>query len=65
MQAVIDISMRILAIVFLVIVVICTWKTAEFFNTLPEGYKHKTVIAWDVLVLFFVAIALIIRIVTM
>lgn len=53
------------AIVFLVVVVICIWKTGEYFNTLPESNQYKSVLAWDLLVLFFVAIALIMRIISM
>lgn len=59
------IGLKIIGLVFLVIVVICIWKTAEYFNTLPESNKYKSVIAWDLLVLFFVAIALIMKIVSM
>lgn len=57
--------LTIAAIVFLLVVVICIWKTAECFNALPQTNKYKPVIAWDLLVLFFVAIALIMRIVSM
>lgn len=60
-----QIVLRVIGLVFLVVVIICIWKTAEYFNTLPESNKYKPVIAWDLLVLFFVAIALIMRIVTM
>lgn len=60
-----QIILRVIGLVFLVVVIICIWKTAEYFNILPESNKYKPVIAWDLLVLFFVAIALIMRIVTM
>ena len=60
-----QIVLRIIGLVFLVVVVICLWKTGEYFNTLPEGNQYKSVLAWDLLVLFFVAIALIMRIVSM
>lgn len=60
-----QIILRVIGLVFLVVVIICIWKTAEYFNTLPESNKYKPVIAWDLLVLFFVAIASIMRIVTM
>lgn len=60
-----QIVLRIIGLVFLAVVIICIVKTAEYFNTLPESNKYKPVIAWDLLVLFFVAIALIMRIVTM
>lgn len=60
-----QIVLRVIGLVFLAVVLICIVKTAEYFNTLPECNKYKPVIAWDLLVLFFVAIALIMRIVTM
>ena len=65
MQAVIGYALSVVLVVMLVIVVICIWKTTEYFNTIPEGNKYKPVIAWDLMVLFFVAIALIMRIITM
>lgn len=60
-----QIVLRLIGLVFLVIVVICIWKTGEYFNTLPEGNRYKPVIAWDLLILFLVVIALIMRIVSM
>jgi heme/copper-type cytochrome/quinol oxidase subunit 2 len=60
-----QVILTVVAIVFLVVVVICIWKTGEYFNTLPEDNQYKSVLAWDLLVLFFVAIALIMRIVSM
>lgn len=60
-----QIVLRVIGLVFLVVVIICIVKTAEYFNTLPESNKYKPVIAWDLLVLFFVAIALIMRVVSM
>lgn len=52
----------ILAIIFLVVVIICIWKTIEFFNSLPESNKWRGLLAWDALILFIVAVALIIKI---
>lgn len=60
-----SVGLKIIGLVFLVIVVICIWKAAEYFNTLPESNKYKPVIAWDLLVLFFVAVALVMKIVSM
>lgn len=60
-----QVILTVAAIVFLVVVVICIWKTGEYFNTLPESNQYKSVLAWDLLVLFFVAIALIMRIMSM
>lgn len=60
-----QIVLRVIGLVFLAVVIICIVKTAEYFNTLPESNKYKPVIAWDLLVLLFVAIALIMRVVSM
>lgn len=60
-----QVILTVAAIVFLVVAVICIWKTGEYFNTLPESNQYKSVLAWDLLVLFFVAIALIMRIISM
>lgn len=60
-----SVGLKIIGLVFLVIVCICIWKTGEYFNTLPESSKYKPVIAWDLLVLFFAAVALIMKIVSM
>lgn len=60
-----QIVLGVIGLVFLAVVIICIVKTAEYFNTLPESNKYKPVIAWDLLVLFFVAIALIMRVVSM
>ena len=60
-----QIVLRVIGLVFLAVEIICIVKTAEYFNTLPESNKYKSVIAWDLLVLFFVAIALIMRVVSM
>lgn len=54
--------LTILAIVILVAVIICIWKTAEYFNSLPESNKWRGILAWDVLMLVIMAIALIIYI---
>ena len=54
---------KLFCIVALVIVCICIWKTAEYFNTLPEGTNYREVLAWDILVLFFVGIALVMKLI--
>lgn len=51
------------AIIFLVVILICMIKTVEFFNIIPERNKYKSVLAWDVLILFMVIVALIIKII--
>ena len=44
-------------------VCICVWKTAEYFNTLPENNQYKSLLSWDILVLFFVGVALIMKLI--
>lgn len=50
-------------VAILIVIVLCMWKTAEYFNTLPESNKYKAVLAWDLLILFFLAIYLIMRLI--
>lgn len=54
--------LTILAIIFLVIVVICIWKTVEYFNLHVDTSKYKILLAYDILVMFMLAVALIIKI---
>lgn len=54
---------KLFCIVALVIVCICVWKTAEYFNTLPENNQYKSLISWDILVLFFVGVALVMKLI--
>lgn len=54
-----SILIKVMLSVFSVVVLLCMWKTAEYFNILPESNKYKGVIAWDLLVLFFVMVYLI------
>lgn len=56
-----SILINILAIIFLVVVVICVWKTVEQFNRLPEFSGCKGILAWDALVLIIVAVYIIIK----
>lgn len=63
MQAVIGLAIKVLDVLMLVVVVICLLKTTELFNKLPDGDKYKPVISWDMLIIFFMALYLIVRIV--
>lgn len=54
---------RVLCILFSVILSILIWKTAEYFNGLPEKDKNKPLIAWDVLMLVLMLIFLVVRLV--
>ena len=58
-----DIVFRVLCIVFIVVVALCFWKTVEYFNTLPEGNRWRGVLAWDLLILFYVLIALALKLI--
>ena len=60
-----SIVLKILCTVNIVIVVICLWKTAEYFNTILEGNKWRPLIAWDALLLFAFLVALMIKILTL
>lgn len=59
------ILIKVVLLVFLVVVLLCMCKTAEYFNILPECNKYKGVIAFDLLVLFFVLVYLIMKLVSM
>lgn len=56
--------LTIVAIIVLVAVIICIWKTAEYFNSLPESNKWRGLLAWDVLMLVIMAVFIIIYIAT-
>ena len=43
-------------LIFLLVVIVCIWKTAEFFNLIPENHQYRSVVAWDLIVLFVVTI---------
>lgn len=51
-----------IGLIFLIVVVLCLWKTVEYFNTLPASNKGRQVLAWDALVLFCVGIGVIMKI---
>ena len=55
---------KVLYIVGIGILVILGWKTAEYFNRLPEAHTARPLLAWDVLVLFLSALYLVVRLVT-
>ena len=56
---------RIFCILCSVILSILIWKTAEFFNRLPENSPAKHLIAWDVLMLFIALVFLVVRLIVM
>lgn len=50
------ILLKALTLIFLLVVIVCIWKTAEFFNLIPENHQYRSVVAWDLIVLFVVTI---------
>lgn len=49
---------RVVSILVIVVLTVQIWKTAEYFNTLPEKDKNKSLLAWDVLMLSVMLIVL-------
>lgn len=56
---------KVSCIVFILVLAILLWKTGEYFNTLPEKEKGKPIIAWNMLVILFTLIALVMRLLGM
>lgn len=54
---------KVLCILFVVILTVLIWKTAEYFNRLPEKDKHKPLIAWDVLMLVIMLVFVVMRLI--
>ena len=54
---------RVLCILFIAVLGILVWKTAEYFNTLPKEDKNAPLLAWDALMLFLMMIYLAVRLV--
>ncbi len=54
---------ELLCILFVVILAVLIWKTAEYFNGLPEKDKNKPLIAWDTLMLFLMLAFLVVRLI--
>ena len=52
-------------VLLIVILTVLIWKTAEYFNQLREGAWGKSVIAWDVLMLFLMLIFSVVKLVMM
>ena len=42
---------KLICILFIIVLVILSWKTTEYFNRLPENAESRPLIAWDVLML--------------
>lgn len=59
------VSLKLFLMVVLVVLAVCIWKTGEYFNTLPESSQYKPVIAWDLMILFFLAVGLIWKLIVM
>lgn len=56
---------RVVGILVIVVLAVLIWKTAEYFNTLPEKDKNKALLAWDVLMLSVMLIALVAKLAVM
>lgn len=65
MAKVLAVAGEVAVIICIVILAILIWKTAEYFNRLPEKDRAKPVIAWDILVLILTLIALSARLIMM
>lgn len=56
---------RVICIIFILLLGVLVWKTAEYFNSLPKYDKNSPLLAWDTLVLFLMMIYLLIKAVLM
>lgn len=56
---------RVVSILVIVVLAVLIWKTAEYFNTLPEKDKNKSLLAWDVLMLSVMLIVLVAKLAVM
>lgn len=63
MASILLIAGKVVCILFIVILAVLIWKTAEYFNRLPEKDKNKPLLAWDVLMLFLMLIFLVVRLI--
>lgn len=61
----VSIILKLLLLLFLVVVVILSIFDTVWFNEMPETHKRKSVLAFNVVVLWIVAILLIIKIMVM
>ena len=52
---------KLICLLFILVLAVLGWKTAEYFNTLPENDKNKPLIAWDVLMLCSMMLYLVVR----
>lgn len=63
MDNILMVAGRVVCAILIFILAVLVWKTTEYFNTLPDSNKVKPLLAWDVLALFVMLIALIIKLV--
>lgn len=56
---------KFICVIFLIVVILCMWKTTEFFTGLSDMHKYRGVIAWDLLILFVVMVYLIFKTITL
>jgi SNF family Na+-dependent transporter len=52
MASTLEVVGKVVCILFILVLSVLIWKTAEYFNGLQKTDKHTPLLAWDVLVLF-------------
>lgn len=65
MASILMVAGKVVCILFTIVLAVLIWKTAEYFNTLPEKDKNKALLAWDVLMLSVMLIALVAKLAVM
>ena len=63
MANILMIAGKVVCILFILVLAVLIWKTAEYFNRLPKHDKNAPLLAWDVLMLFIMLVSLIMRLI--
>lgn len=53
---------RVINLIMAVCAGVCMWENVKLFNLMPEDHKYKTLVAWDVLLLFVLAVRFFIKV---
>lgn len=64
MASVLMVAGKVVCILFIIVLTVLIWKTAEYFNRLPKTDKHTPLLAWDVLVLFITLCYFVVKLIT-
>ena len=56
------ILLRVLWLLMLVVSSVCMWKTVELFNDEPENSPYKGILAFDVVLLFGLAVLFLVKV---